>query len=70
MQKERRSRAAVALWLAAIAWIAVLFFFSGQTALESSRLSLWVTRFLLRLFPWLPWSVDAFHPIVRKLAHF
>ena len=70
MQKKRRSRATVLLWLAAIAWVAVLFFFSGQTGAESGALSMRVTRFLLRIFPWLPWTAEALNPVLRKLAHF
>ena len=33
MQKKRRSRATVLLWLAAIAWVAVLFFFYRKTVM-------------------------------------
>lgn len=70
MDKKRRATATKLLWLAAIAWIAVLFFFSGQTGVDSGRLSLMVTRLLMRIFPWLPWPLDVFHTIVRKAAHF
>ena len=70
MHRKRGSRALAPLWLAAIAWVAVLFFFSGQTSVESGELSMRVTRFVLRLFPWLPWTAEALHPVLRKLAHF
>ena len=70
MHRKRGSRALAPLWLAAIAWVAVLFFFSGQTGAESGELSMQVTRLLLKLFPWLPWTAEALHPVVRKLAHF
>ena len=70
MHRKRGSRALAPLWLAAIAWVAVLFFFSGQTGAESGELSMQVTRLLLKLFPWLPWTAEALHPVVRKRAHF
>lgn len=69
MRKKVRLVWIIVLWALALGWIAMLFFFSGQTAEESGRLSLWVTKLLLRLFPWIPLDVAALHPIIRKLAH-
>ena len=42
MQNKGRVLRMSIFWLLAIGWIAVLFFFSGQTAVESSALSGWV----------------------------
>lgn len=58
------------MWAAAAAWIAVLFFFSGQTGAQSGDLSLRVTRLILRAFPFIRASAEALDPVVRKLAHF
>lgn len=58
------------LWIAALGWAAMLFFFSGQNANESGRLSMWVTERILRIFPSLPLSFDELHFLVRKTAHF
>lgn len=55
---------------AAIAWIGVLFFFSGQVGEDSSALSGGVTQLL---FGWLlDWGMDfdLLHHCVRKAAHF
>jgi len=69
--RNRRSRVLTALlWCAALGWIAVLFFFSGQSAEQSGSLSLLVTEFVLKLFPSLPFTVEQLHPFLRKLAHF
>lgn len=58
------------LWIAALSWAATLFFFSGQNANESGRLSTWVTQHVLRLFPSISFSFDDLHFLVRKIAHF
>jgi len=58
------------LWIAALGWAAMLFFFSGQNANESGRLSIWVTERVLRIFPSLPLGFDELHFLVRKTAHF
>lgn len=58
------------LWIAALGWAAMLFFFSGQDANESGRLSLWVTEHVMRLFPFLPFELEQVHFFVRKAAHF
>lgn len=58
------------LWIAAIAWAAILFFFSGQNANESGALSLKVTEYVMRLFPFLPFELEQVHMFVRKAAHF
>ena len=60
----------ILLWAFALIWIAVLFFFSAQTAEESGSLSMWATEVLLRLCPWIPLDAATLHPIIRKLAHF
>ena len=58
------------LWIASLGWAAVLFFFSGQNANESGRLSMWVTQQVLRLFPSIPLEFETLHFLVRKTAHF
>ena len=70
MDNWRKPLLSFFLWIAALGWCAVLFFFSGQNAAESSSLSLRVTQFVLRLFPALPFTVAELHPILRDLAHF
>ena len=70
MDNWRKPKLSIFLWIAAAAWGAVLFYFSGQNGAESSALSLRFTRFVLRVFPALPFSVDELHPILRDMAHF
>ena len=70
MPKKRGWAGDVFLWIAAAAWAAMLFFFSGQDGAESSALSLKVTEYVMRLFPSLPFELDQVHIFVRKAAHF
>ena len=70
MQNKRRALRLVIFWALAIGWVAVLFFFSGQTGAESGELSLWLTHLVQRLFPWIPLTTDALEHLLRKLAHF
>lgn len=58
------------LWIAAIGWVAVLFYFSGQNGAESGALSLRVANFILRACPFIDMPLELFHPMLRKLAHF
>ncbi len=70
MPKKSVRVGTILLWIAALAWVAVLFFFSGQDANESGRLSLKVTEYVMRLFPSLPFEFEQVHFFVRKTAHF
>lgn len=70
MPKKSVRVGTILLWIAALAWAAVLFFFSGQDANESGRLSLKVTEYVMRLFPSLPFELEQVHIFVRKTAHF
>ena len=70
MKSWHKPKVSVFFWIAAAVWCGVLFFFSGQNAAESSALSLRVTRFVLRLFPFLPYSVRELNLILRDIAHF
>lgn len=70
MRNWRNFRRSVFFWIAAAAWCGVLFYFSGQSGAESSALSMRVTRFVLRLFPFLPFTAAALNPILRDFAHF
>ena len=70
MRRRRNPLLCTILWLAAIGWCAVLFYFSGQNGIDSGALSLRFTRFVLRTFPFLPYSVEVLEPVLRKCAHF
>ena len=70
MKSKRKWLWRTLFWALAIGWVAVLFFFSGQTAAESGKLSLWLTHLVQRLFPWIPLTTDALEHLLRKLAHF
>lgn len=70
MQNWRRPKLSALLWLAAVGWCALLFFFSGQSGAESGALSKMLTQFVLRLMPWLPWNAVTLEVILRKCAHF
>ena len=70
MRKHDGKRAAIAYGLAAVAWMGVLFWFSGQSGAESgelsSKLALWLFDGLLKRGV----DFDALHIFLRKLAHF
>lgn len=70
MPKAKRQAGTILLWIAALGWAAILFFFSGQNANDSGRLSIWVTQQVMRIFPNLPLTFDDLHFFVRKTAHF
>ena len=70
MQRKRSVGAIVFFWIAAIAWGSVLFFFSGQNANESGRLSRWFTEMFVRVFPNIPLEFETLHLLIRKTAHF
>ena len=60
---------AVFFGILAAAWAGVLFFFSGQSGVDSSSLSLELARIIVGWFPSLGGPAD-FEPLLRKLAHF
>lgn len=73
MQGSRKSghaAKAIAWWCLAAGWIIVLFFFSSQTAVESSKLSGSLAEKILRHLPFLDVSGSTFETVLRKLAHF
>lgn len=70
MQRERRARRLAILWALALGWIAVLFFFSGQTGVESGALSGWLTDLVRRILPSIPLAGVQLEHLLRKLAHF
>ena len=70
MENWRKPVLSIFLWIAAAVWGGVLFYFSGQNGVESGELSLRVTRFVLRVLPSLPYTVDELQPILRDMAHF
>ena len=70
MKTWHRPKLSVLFWLAAAAWCGVLFFFSGQSGVESGDLSMRFTQWVLRTFPFLPYAAEVLEPILRKCAHF
>ena len=70
MQNWRKPKLSVFFWIAAAVWCGVLFYFSGQSGAESSKLSLRVTRFVLRMLPFLPYAESELNNILRDIAHF
>ena len=70
MQKKRKALRLILFWALAIGWIAVLFFFSGQNAADSSALSGWFVDFVRSIFPSNRIPADQLIYVVRKLAHF
>ena len=70
MQNKGRVLRMSIFWLLAIGWIAVLFFFSGQNAADSSALSGWFVDFVRSIFPFNRIPADQLIYVVRKLAHF
>ena len=70
MQKKCKALRLILFWALAVGWIAVLFFFSGQNAADSSALSGWFVDFVRKLFPFNRIPADQLTYVVRKLAHF
>ena len=70
MQNKRKALRLILFWALAIGWIAVLFFFSGQNAADSSALSGWFVDFVRGIFPFSRIPADQLTYVVRKLAHF
>ena len=69
--RKRKSFISRALCLMpAVLWLAVLFYFSGQSGEESGELSGRLAAALLRHMPFLNVSQETFNHILRKLAHF
>ncbi|ANU10170.1 VanZ family protein [Planococcus antarcticus DSM 14505] len=61
-------------WIAAISWMAVIFYLSHQPGSASSDLSSGVVvallNFVEQVAPNLEFDIDSFHTFVRKNAHF
>lgn len=61
-------------WIVTILWMGIIFFLSHQPGSESSELSSVITEKIIdaaeKISPALGSSVEAFHTIVRKSAHF
>jgi VanZ family protein len=70
-EKKRHARAAAIFWwLLAAGWIYLLFYFSRQVGEDSTALSGWFARGVLRRLSFLDVSEETFEFIMRKLAHF
>ena len=67
---EKRRLVAIISGMLAVAWAGVLFFFSGQSGVDSSSLSLEAARMIVRWFPGLNMGPADLEPILRKIAHF
>lgn len=66
----RKSRSAAMIYgLLAVAWIGVLFFFSGQSGTASGSLSLKLTRFLFGPLIRRGANERILHHVLRKMAH-
>lgn len=70
MKRTSKCWTPILLWAFTIGGAGMLFFFSGQNGAQSSRLSMAVTRFILRILPEIPLDISTLHFYVRKLAHF
>lgn len=61
-------------WMAVIVWMAIIFFLSHQPGSQSSELSSAITENIIKaaekISPALGASVETFHTLVRKSAHF
>ena len=69
MRNHDGKRTAALCAAGAVAWLCVMFFFAGQSGVESSSLS---EGFTMSLFGWLVRmgvSFDALHWYIRKIAH-
>lgn len=68
---KHKSNIARLLWLVpAVLWLAVLFYFSGQSGVESGELSTGLAQQLLDRMPNLSISLETMDHILRKTAHF
>ena len=68
---KRKFRALRLMWfIPAAAWIALLFYLSGQDGGQSGALSRWLAEGLLRRMPFLDVEIETFEFVLRKLAHF
>lgn len=69
MRNKKNADVQIFFWMMALAWIAVVFLLSRQTAAESGRLSRGFTEFVLRIFPNTGLEVAVLENALRKLAH-
>jgi len=68
--QARNKKKMIFSWALAIGWVGVLFFLSGQTAVESGELSGLVTQLLMRVLGFLQVSAQTMEFLLRKAAHF
>ena len=65
-----KSKRAILFWTAALAWAALMFFFSTQNAEDSQTLSVGLSEIILKLLPFIADTPEALNGFLRKAAHF
>ena len=72
-QKEKRNDNMKCLiaWMLVVFWMAVIFYFSSQPAVQSAKLSTHVTQLTISFFGFdMGMGIDALEHYIRKSAHF
>ena len=67
---KKHKTAAVIFGILALAWVYVLFFFSGQSGADSGSLSRELACRIVKWFPGLGMGPADLEPKLRKIAHF
>ena len=67
---KKHKTAAIIFGILALAWVYVLFFFSGQSGVDSGSLSRELARRIVKWFPGLGMGPADLEPRLRKIAHF
>ena len=70
MRKIVRPKRAILFWTAAVFWAALMFFFSLQNAEDSQAVSIGLSGYILKVFPFLAENPEALNGFLRKAAHF
>lgn len=68
--KKGNAAWAILWWALAVGWAVIMFMLSGQTGVDSGRLSGGLAQALLKRLTFLNVSSETFEYILRKLAHF
>ena len=70
MRKIVRPKRAILFWTAAVIWAALMFYFSLQNAEDSQTVSVGLSGYILKVFPFLAENPEALNGFLRKAAHF